>query len=394
MKRILLLFATTAIPLWGLTQPKPSLNKAYNYYYDKNYVKAKEIIDACTTDEKLSGKAQTWLYKGNICYLLATEEYSLRQKDEHYTVRFPDAPVEAYDAFIKSQELNPRMEAMDMFTADQALPQLYPLLLVRGVDLLIAKDYPNAKSTLAKGISSYETAKPKYPMHGDLYYYYAYTLEAMGDTADVKEYYTKAIGDGSTNAYVYVRLIESYKKEGNKMMAQGILADGKRNLPGNIKIQISEIDYYYWSGDTATADRLLQSLPVDSLKSADEAVNVANFYIQAHRYGEAVDLLTRAQGRNGNNFVVLYNLGVCYYSISEQYFRQYNESALDGQAESAEYKDKSDKYLNLAAQYFEQARTIDPTDLNLLYTLKSIYVRQQSAKTGEIEKEINKIEQK
>ena len=48
-----------------------------------------------------------------------------------------------------------------MFSAKEAMRQLYPLLLVRGVDQLIAKDFPAAKNTLAKGIASYEMDKPQ-----------------------------------------------------------------------------------------------------------------------------------------------------------------------------------------------------------------------------------------
>ena len=33
--------------LLSVDAQKPSLSRAYNFYYDQNYVKAKEIIDLC-----------------------------------------------------------------------------------------------------------------------------------------------------------------------------------------------------------------------------------------------------------------------------------------------------------------------------------------------------------
>jgi len=393
MKRLFLLFLISGLALVTMAQ-KPSLTKAYNFYYDKNFVKAKEAIDLCTQDEKLSGKAQTWLYKGNICYFLANEEYGAKQKDPQFQIAHPDAPVEAYDAFMKSKEINPNAEAMEMFSAKDALKQLYPLLLVRGVDQLIAKDYNGAKATLEKGIASYEMDKPQYPMNGDLYYYYAYTLEAMGETKDLKTYYQKAIDDGSVVPYVYIRMIESYKTEKNSAMARKTLEQAKTKIPGDVNVLMAEIDYLYWTGDSVKARNILKSVNAANFTNADEYVNLSNFYIKEKQYEQAVTLLEKANKLSPENFVILYNLGVCHYSLSEKLFNQYNQLAInDPNATAAQdYKKQSDQQLAESARYFEQARKLEPNDLNLLNTLRAIYARQQSPKYDEIDKIINSLE--
>jgi len=393
MKRLLLLFLISGLALATMAQ-KPSLTKAYNFYYDKNFVKAKEAIDLCTQDEKLSGKAQTWLYKGNICYFLANEEYGAKQKDPQFQIAHPDAPVEAYDAFLKSKEINPNAEAMEMFSAKDALKQLYPLLLVRGVDQLIAKDYNGAKATLEKGIASYEMDKPQYPMNGDLYYYYAYTLEAMGDTKDLKTYYQKAIDDGSVVPYVYIRMIESYKAEKNSEMARKTLEMAKSKMPGDVNVLMAEIDYLYWTGDSVKARNILKNVNSAKFTTADEYVNLSNFYIKEKQYEQAITLLEKANKLSPDNFVILYNLGVCHYSLSEKLFNQYNQLAINNPdaAAAQEYKKQSDQQLVESARYFEQARKLEPKDLNLLNTLRAIYARQQSPKYDEIDKFINSLE--
>ncbi len=380
----------------SLQAQKPSLNKAYNFYYDKDFVKAKEAIDACAQDEKFATKAQTWLYKGNIYYFLANDEYSAKQKDEQYRILYPDAPVEAYDAFAKSLEINPNAEAMDMFSAKEAMRQLYPLLLVRGVDQLIAKDFPAAKNTLAKGIASYEMDKPQYPMNGDLYYYYAYALESLGEknNDNIILYYNKAMEDGSSNPYVYVRLIEAYEKGNDSRKAEDVLAKAKKNLPGNMSIRLAEIDYHYWKGDSVTASSLLHNIPSSSVQNADELVNLANFYIREKEYEEAESLLVKTNKLSPNNFVILYNLGVCTYSLSERLFDQYNKAAISdpNSAQAKDFKTQSDSYMDQSARYFEQARVLEPNDKSLLMTLRAIYARQQSPKYDEIDKLIQSLE--
>ena len=393
MKKYLLLIVNVLL-LMGLSAQKPSLTRAYNCFYDKDYDKAKEQIDLCTSDEKLSEKAQTWLYKGNIEFLLVNREYSEKQKNENYQIRYPDAPNDAFDAFEKAVSINPKTEALDMMTAQDGLKQLYPYLLVRGVDQLIAQDYQGAKKTLAKGIKSYEMDTPQYPMNGDLYYYYAYALESLGETDEVVKYYRKALDDGSQNPYVFARLVEFYKTQNDRQKAEEMLALAKQKNLNDVSIKLLEIDLAYWSGDSAKAVTLLDQVDLRSLSTVDAMVNMANFFIKEKRYEAASKLLERANGTSPNNFVVLYNLGVCAYSFSEYYFTRQNQLALQ-QADASDIqaaKSLSEKYLQEAADYFEQARVLQPNDLNLLNTLRAIYVRQQSPKADAIDALIKQLE--
>ncbi len=393
MRKHLLLIVNILL-LVSLSAQKPSLTKAYNFFYDKDYDKAKEQIDLCAADEKLSVKAQTWLYKGNIELLLANREYNEKQKDENYQIRYPNAPVEAYDAFQKALELNPKVEALDMMGAQEALKQLYPYLLVRGVDQLIAKDYTGAETTLRKAVESYEMAPPQYPMNGELYYYYAYTLESLGKKDEMMRYYQKAIDDGSQNPYVFGKLIDQYKADNDRANIEKTLAMAKAKNPDNMSVKLLEIDYAYWSGDSVKAKRLVDQIDPQVLKTSDEMVNVANFYIKEKRYEEADRLLARANRIDPNNFVILYNLGVCNYSFSEYYFNRQNQLAVQqgDKTEIETAKELSERYLASAADYFEQARRLQPDDVNLLNTLRAIYVRQQSPKADEIDALIKQLE--
>ena len=393
MKRILLLFVNVLI-LTSLFAQKPSLTKAYNCFYDKEYDKAKEQIDLCAADEKLSAKAQTWLYKGNIEFLLANREYSEKQKNESYQIKYPNAPVEAFDAFEKALSINPKVEALDMMNAQDALAQLYPYLLVRGVDQLIANDFAGAKATLSKGIKSYEMGTPQYPMNGDLYYYYAYARESLGETAEATKYYQKALEDGSQNPYVFAKLIDHYKTTNDRANIEKTLALAKEKNPDDMSVRLLEIDYAYWKGDSVQAAKLLDQINPQSLKTVDEMVNVANFYIKEKRYEAAERLLASANAMSPNNFVILYNLGVCTYSFSEVYFNRQNQLAIQQgtKSEIDAAKSMSEQYLQEAANYFEQARKLQPNDVNLLNTLRAIYVRQQSPKADEIDALIKQLE--
>ena len=370
---------------------KVSPTRAYNLYYDKDFVKAKECIDACVTDEKFGTKATTWLYKANIEYQIASMEYSAKQQDENAVIAHPTAPQDAYKAFKKAQELNKNVEATDMMAPYEALPRLYPLIFIEGVNELIDNNFKAANEILALAAESYSMQKPEYPLKGELYYYYAYSFEMLDDAANAQKYYQKAIDDGSDNINVYVRLIENYKKQDQKSEVLNLIEKAKKMAPNDANILIAEADYYYWTGDQKKGRELLDKLPASVYQVPEAVVNAANLYIKDEDYEKAEGLLKKAYDRTPDNYVVVYNLGVCCDQIGNAKYLAANKLDIDGNKAGAKsLKEEADEYLNRAATYFEKALSQQPNDLTLMRKLKEIYLRLlQNDKAAEIEKKIN-----
>ena len=136
----------------------------------------------------------------------------------------------------------------------------------------------------------------------------------------------------------------------------------------------------------------MEQLPVAIYKNPDLLVNVSNFYIQDKNYIKADELLRMAYAINKDNYVILYNLGVCNYYLSEQKFKEYNDLEIKGdKINGAKAKKDSEYYLTQAQTFFEKIIAKDPNDLNVLSTLKSIYGRIQSPKYDEISKRIEEL---
>ncbi|MDR0207448.1 MAG: hypothetical protein LBI45_09365 [Bacteroidales bacterium] len=390
----LLLFSLFAfLPLCSLAQ-KASVSKAYNYFITKDFVKAKEAIDLCIQDEKLVQKVQTWLYKANIYFYLANQEYDAKRENNLYQALFPDAAVNAFDAFVKTKEMNKNAEAYDMLSPNEGIAKLYALLLVYGVEDLIAENYERAKEVLAKAVASYElVSPPQFPLYGELYYYFAYSFEMLNDVENAEKYYNKAILDGSNNVNVYLRLIENFKRDNNSTKMIEILDAGKKSLPGNPALHVAEIDYYYFTEDKPSAISLMDNLPASVFENADLLVNVANFYIIDTNYTKAYDLLTQANRLMSNNFVIFYNLGVCTYYLAEENSLKANQLEVKGENSSAlVYKTKTNDFLLEAQDYFERVHKYEPQDMNVMFTLRSIYARLESPKYEEMDAKIKAVE--
>lgn len=390
MKKQILLFSFVVLTLMGWAQ-KPSLNKAYNAFSNGEYLEAKGLIDQCLEDPKLNTKANTYLYKGNIYLYLANQEYEKKRENNSYIIQFPDAPLQSFNAFTKAKELDKNVEGYNMFSPDQAFPSLYGLLFVYGVDILIANNYNEAISIFEKATYCYEFQKPTYPLYGELYYYYGYALE-MTQNPKATEIYEKAILDSTKNVNVFVRLIEQYKKDQNISKMEKLLLKAKTLMPNDPSIYVAEIDYNFQIKDTLKARKMMEQLPVSIYKNPDLLVNVSNFYIQDKNYLKADELLRMAYSINNDNYVILYNLGVCNYYLSEQKFKDYNDLEIKGdKINGSKAKTESEYFLTQAQTFFEKIIAKDPNDLNVLSTLKSIYGRIQSPKYDEINKRIEDL---
>jgi tetratricopeptide (TPR) repeat protein len=373
---------------------KPSLNKAYNFYYEKNWEQAKEMIDQCMQDPKLQEKAQTWLYKGNIYFYLANDEYAKKQQQSNYQIKYPNASSEAYIAFHKALSINKNIESIDMLNPEEALSKLYPFLFVAGVDLLIAADYNAAQKTLEQAISSYEMKiPPDYPLNGEIYYYYAYNEEMMNHPDKAISGYEKAIADKSNNPNVYVRLIELYKTKGLNTQIGKILDQAVVLLPDDPDLWVAQVDYYS-STDSVKAENLLKKLPSSVYQKTESLVNLANYYIKKNIFFKAEELLNSALQKSQNNYVILYNLGYCELKIYEQKTNERNAYVLKGDLQTAgQLRQEAMNYLEKSAELFEKALNLEPKDLNIMEQLREIYAKLQSPKFDEMDKQIKQIKQ-
>ena len=393
MKRSIF-FIVLIVSMFVANAQKNTPMRAYNLFYEKDYVKAKECIDQCVLDEKFASKASTWLYKANIDYRLASDEYSKKQADTSYQIQYVTTPEEAYHAFKKAEELNKNVEATDMLSPFEALPRIYPILFIEGINYLVKNDFQRSKEVLALAVESYEMKTPEYPLNGELYYYYAYTLEMLKDDANARKYYQKSIEDGSTNMSVVLRLIESYKKSDSKDKVLELIHSAKAKNQTNVDILVAEADYYYWIGDKNQGRQLLDKVSASISNSSDALVNAANLYIKDESYLQAEEMLKKAYRQYPDNAAIVHNLGVCCSNIGEAKYAEANKLSIEGkQTESNSVKQSADRYMEDAANYFEKSLKNDPNDINLMQKLKEIYLRlSHDDKAKAMEERIAKIQ--
>jgi hypothetical protein len=79
--------------------------------------------------------------------------------------------------------------------------------------------------------------------------------------------------------------------------------------------------------------------------------------------------------------------------LSEENFKTANDLEVKGDKSNAMiYKTKSENLLLEAQGFFERVHQTEPKDINVMYTLRSIYARLQSPKYEEMDAKIKATE--
>lgn len=369
-------FILTTLLTWA---QKPTLNKAWNFFYEKNFAKAKEMIDLCAKDDKLKNKASTFLYQGNICLFLSQAEMQKMQKNNTYKTPYSDAPNEAYLAFKKTLELNPKVSATGMLSASDGLSELSVFLLIRGSELIENQNYDTAFITLQRAEECFKMAdSTKNAYRGELYYYLGFSQEMLKNNEQAIHYYEIGLNYLPNTPEMSIRLLELYKINQNY--------DKIKTLLPILELKYKAVPYFYITKieillkeDKEKAMTMLQNPPLEVLRDIQSLANISNIYILEEDYEQAEKYLKQALELEPYNFDVNYNMCVCYLNIVRTYMLKVNQLLLtkkkEDEKKSLIIKTKALDNFVLAKQYYQKCKTIDPQN-SALENINSAIERQ------------------
>lgn len=220
----LLLTLLLAISCTGLFAQK--LDDVQEKISKGKYDEAKEKIDKFLADPKNQNNANAWYYKGKIYAELA-------RQDSTGTLSY-DAGKEAFDAFKKYQQLDPKNI---MMTLDQnvGLFQLYDLNYNKGIKSYNQKDYATAYAKMKNAMELEEyIAKKGYAYNG-------FSFPALD---------TQLVNLTASSAYLA-------KKEDEAIPYFERLADAKIKEKEYREIYALLAQYYLAKNDQAKADKYI-----------------------------------------------------------------------------------------------------------------------------------------
>ena len=245
--------------------------------------KAKASVDAFLTKEKNAAKSDGWWYKGLV--------YNEIAKSEKFKSLVPDGRMEAFNAFKKYYELDPKAVRA---TLEQhvRLFDLYNGYFDKGVADFSASKFDDAYNNFKNALMVEEYISGKgYEYNGFKFPVFDTTLvqnialsayRAKKDD-DAVVYYKKIADQkiaGKDNVDVYQLLVEYYQKRNDKANKDKYLQLGRELFPADdrwYQIELEELDVKDKKALFAKYDQLIPKYPDKYLMTYNYAVELFNY---------------------------------------------------------------------------------------------------------------------
>jgi tetratricopeptide (TPR) repeat protein len=272
MKNLLALSAATVLSVSAMAQNKAILLKEQG-----SLDKAKTEIDQNVNEAKLSGKAKTWMVRGQIYEAIALSP------DAKMTALDTNAAITAYESYKKALEVEPNSKSTEEIKKSlSGQTTLYNALMVQGNKSYQAKRYAGAVSpwTLAGEVFPSDTAAPLYTGISALQ-----LVSQLTDDAAKQKYNTIAKGqfekytaNNGKDVTIWQQLAQMYEndKEIDKSLATYDRA--MKAFPGNTTLGTARVALMQRSGRIDEAIASMKELFEKNPNDAQSAVNLGIMY--------------------------------------------------------------------------------------------------------------------
>ncbi len=412
MKSILILMASVFSLQIMAQEPEKDIKKAdskvASYFLDPSanlskLWEAKDLVDGASTNELVKDKSRTWSVTGKvynaICSFESDSMLISQQFKIPYALKFPNAAITAYQAWIKAKELSTK--SYDIKDALTALTETSRYLNNYGLKAYESGDFKSAYTQFDAVIKIDNMViaggmKSIFPNPDDLkkQKYLAAACAINGEMLkEAAPYLEELRKDNYDEPYIFEGLYRYYSTF-DDAKAENVLADGRKKYPNETSLLFTEINHYLKKGK-------LNEL-VDKLKIAIEKepnnisvhTTLGNVYDNLCQkawedneldkgneyYTNAEKHYVNALNINGNDFNTLYSLGALYYNkaalISKEANKLSSDYTKEGTRKYNEKKAEMESYFDKALPYFERAEKQEPKDKNTLIALKEIYAKK------------------
>lgn len=206
------------------------------------------------------------------------------------------------------------------------------------------------------------------------------------------KYYEEAAQYNYMGADLYDELSECYTSKGDTTTAISILEEGYEKYPSSVSVLVSMINLYLAQDE---ADEALKYL---NLAIENDPSNPSYYFVKGTLYDDtgdfdqAIPLYEKTIEMDPEFHDAYYNMGVIFFNRGVNQIDAAGELPLNETEKYNEEMAKADEEFQKAIPYLEKATEIDPTDVNSLESLKSLYLRlKMTDKYDEIVDKLNQM---
>src|SRR5512133_871076 len=366
MKKFLLLIAAVSIS-FGVMAQKGKVTSALSFIEQGSLDKAKEAIDQALANESTSNWFNTYFAKGKLC------QASYDSKDPKFNAFYADPLQEAYTAYEKAMELDPKGGVKKKIITGMVYNTLAVSLYNQGSTRFEAKDYAGALKSFETQIVI--TESDKYAGAVDTGMYYNAGLAAVNSAkyAEAIKYFEKCAEMKYLGITPYFQMSEAYLSQGDTVKAESILTGLTAKFPNDKNVTLQLIDLYIKSGKNEEALKYIKVAKEGDPNNYSLYFAGGIIYLNENKYDEAIAELSKSIELKGDLFDTQYGLGAAYINKASEMYTKANE-IMDVKKYSDAIDQANTVYLK-ALPYMEKANELKPDDTFALQNLMQLYYR-------------------
>lgn len=366
MKKVFLLLAVISISVATFAQ-KGKVTSALTFIEQGSLDKAKEALDQAMTHPKSMDWFNTYFAKGKLAQAVFNSD------NPAFKAYYADPLGEAYAAYEKSIELDPKGGAKKRIITGMVYNSLALDLYTQGGQLFDAKDYAGALKSFETQIAI--TESDKYVGVTDTGMYYNAGLAAMNakQHQTAIKYFEKCAEMNYQGVNTYFQISQNYLEMGDTIKAESILKDLRSKFADNKNVILELIDLYIKAGKNEEAIENLIIARNDDPDNYSLHFAEGIIYLNEDRYDEAITSLSRSVELNSEFYDSQYGLGASYINKASDMFAKANDIM-----DVNDYNKAVDDAMAVFAKalpYMEKANELKPDDVYALRSLRELYYR-------------------
>lgn len=386
MKKVFLLLAVITISAATFAQ-KGKVTSALTLIEQGSLDKAKEALDQAMTHPKSMNWFNTYFAKGKLAQAV------FKSDNPTFKAFYTDPLGEAYAAYEKSIELDPKGGAQKKIITGMVYNSLALDLYSQGGQLFEANDYAGALKSFENQIAI--TESENYVGVTDTGMYYNAGLAAMNAKEYQKaiKYFEKCTEMQYQGINPYFQISQSYLDMGDTVKAESILVDLRNKYTADKNVTLQLIDLYIKAGKNKEA---LENLAIARTNDPDNySLHFAEgiIYLNEDRFDEAIERLTKSVELKSDFYDSQYGLGASYINKASDLFAKANDIM-----DVNEYNKAIDNAMAVFAEalpYMEKANELKPDDVFAMRSLRELYYRlKMTEKYDAIKARLDALEQK
>jgi tetratricopeptide (TPR) repeat protein len=386
MKKLFLLLAVISISLGAIAQ-KGKVTSA-NSFIDQGLLdKAKESIDQALINPKSISWTNTYFVKGKLCQAIYNAD------NPKYNAFYTDPLAEAYSAYEKSMELDPKGGSKKKIIAGMVYNSLAMELYSQGSKKFEANDYEGALKAFAVQIKITESDIFAGGIDTGMYFNAGLAAQNAKKYEEAIKYYNKCGELKYLGINPYFRIYESILGQGDTIKAEAYLLDLPNKFPGDNTVNFQLADLYLKSNKP---DEALVYL--GRAKKADPdnyslwfATGIT--YLNQNKFDDAITELTRAIEIKSDLAETHYACGAAYINKAAEMFIKAND-IMDVNKYEAAINQANAVYAK-ALPYMQKAYQLNPNDKYTMLSLKELFYRlKMTNEYNDIKAKLDALEQK